>query len=198
MVFKVYFFGFKGWGFLMYKRVFLICKVFSKVFLLLLYGWVTRDNNGRFHVSITTRSLIQLDWSKCLIQPIFFNGCSNLRGLESRDVYLQKLPRMYMLSYQGSQSSTSEGILKVQKNLNLIPSYLPHVLLSWVCSLVVGWLVWWCSQETYLLLKSPMIAPKLHETKRFNQKIDWFLSNKWHQLIFCKYQVSSEVWLCLS
>jgi hypothetical protein len=66
---------------------------------------------------------------------------SNLRGLESRDVYLQKLPRMYMLSYQGSQSSTSEGILKVQKNLNLIPSYLPHVLLSWVCSLVVGWLV---------------------------------------------------------
>ncbi len=38
-VFKVYFFGFKGWGFLMYKRVFLICKVFSKGIYYSMSGW---------------------------------------------------------------------------------------------------------------------------------------------------------------
>ncbi|KAI5056536.1 hypothetical protein GOP47_0028354 [Adiantum capillus-veneris] len=38
---------------------------------------------------------------------------SNLRGADSKDVYFQQLPRMLMLSYQGSQNSTSEGILRV-------------------------------------------------------------------------------------
>eukprot|EP00897_Mesotaenium_endlicherianum_P004603 jgi/Mesen1/4170/ME000219S03302 len=38
---------------------------------------------------------------------------SNMRGQESRDAYFQRLPKMYILSYQGSESSTSEGILKV-------------------------------------------------------------------------------------
>ncbi|MCO5600108.1 hypothetical protein L7F22_054216 [Adiantum nelumboides] len=38
---------------------------------------------------------------------------SNLRGADSQDIYYKQLPRMLMLSYQGSQNSTSEGILKV-------------------------------------------------------------------------------------
>ncbi|KAI5073486.1 hypothetical protein GOP47_0011499 [Adiantum capillus-veneris] len=38
---------------------------------------------------------------------------SNLRGTDSKDEYFRKLPRILFLSYQGSQNSTSEGILKV-------------------------------------------------------------------------------------
>jgi hypothetical protein len=43
-------------------------------------------------------------------------NCSNLRGTDSKDPYFRQLPHMYMLSYQGSESSTSEGILKVKEN----------------------------------------------------------------------------------
>jgi hypothetical protein len=39
--------------------------------------------------------------------------CSNLRGPDSSDGFFQKLPQVYVMSYQGSESSTSEGIKKV-------------------------------------------------------------------------------------
>jgi len=38
---------------------------------------------------------------------------SNLRGKDSSDRYFQTLPNLYVVSYQGSESSTSEGINKV-------------------------------------------------------------------------------------
>lgn len=38
---------------------------------------------------------------------------SNLRGKDSKDPFLKQLPQLYVVSYQGSESSTSEGILKV-------------------------------------------------------------------------------------
>lgn len=43
---------------------------------------------------------------------------SNLRGTESKDEYLKILPRMLLVSYQGSQNSTSEGIVKVFEKAN--------------------------------------------------------------------------------
>lgn len=38
---------------------------------------------------------------------------SNLRGRDSRDLLFRELPQLYVVSYQGSESSTSEGIIKV-------------------------------------------------------------------------------------
>ena len=38
---------------------------------------------------------------------------SNLRGRDSKDKYFRKLPQLYIVSYQGSESSTSDGIQKV-------------------------------------------------------------------------------------
>ncbi|XP_067665929.1 uncharacterized protein [Haliotis asinina] len=38
---------------------------------------------------------------------------SNLRGKDSKNDYFQKLPQLYYVSYQGSESSTSDGIIKV-------------------------------------------------------------------------------------
>jgi len=38
---------------------------------------------------------------------------SNLRGKDSQDKYFQTLPNLYIVSYQGSESSTSDGIIKV-------------------------------------------------------------------------------------
>ena len=38
---------------------------------------------------------------------------SNLRGKDSKDPFLKQLPQLYVVSYQGSESSTSEGIVKV-------------------------------------------------------------------------------------
>ena len=38
---------------------------------------------------------------------------SNLRGRDSEDEYFKKLPQLYIVSYQGSESSTSDGIEKV-------------------------------------------------------------------------------------
>jgi hypothetical protein len=81
--------------------------------------------------------------------PIFLvgkPGCSkslsvqliknNLRGKDSRDEYFQTLPNLYVVSYQGSESSTSEGIMKVfdkaEKYLkaNQHENVLPVVLLD--------------------------------------------------------------------
>jgi len=58
--------------------------------------------------------------------PIFLvgkPGCSkslsmqlirtNLRGADSKDEFFKKLPQVYVVSYQGSESSTSEGILSI-------------------------------------------------------------------------------------
>ncbi|XP_048248430.1 uncharacterized protein LOC124132728 [Haliotis rufescens] len=38
---------------------------------------------------------------------------SNLRGHDSTDPYFQKLPQLYCVAFQGSESSTSDGIIKV-------------------------------------------------------------------------------------
>ncbi|WAR10217.1 R213A-like protein [Mya arenaria] len=38
---------------------------------------------------------------------------SNLRGKDSKDVFFRTLPQLYCVSFQGSESSTSEGIIKV-------------------------------------------------------------------------------------
>ncbi|KAK3605798.1 hypothetical protein CHS0354_002411 [Potamilus streckersoni] len=40
---------------------------------------------------------------------------SNLRGPDSRDELFQSLPQLYCVSFQGSESSTSEGIIEVFK-----------------------------------------------------------------------------------
>ncbi|XP_067672826.1 uncharacterized protein [Haliotis asinina] len=38
---------------------------------------------------------------------------SNLRGPDSTDPYFQRLPQLYCVAFQGSESSTSDGIIKV-------------------------------------------------------------------------------------
>ena len=38
---------------------------------------------------------------------------SNLRGKDSKDAFFQRLPQLYCVSFQGSESSTSDGIIKV-------------------------------------------------------------------------------------
>jgi ABC-type multidrug transport system fused ATPase/permease subunit len=61
---------------------------------------------------------------------------SNLRGRDSRDSLFRKLPQLYVVSYQGSESSTSEGIIKVfdkarkYKSHNKDGNVLPVVLLD--------------------------------------------------------------------
>ena len=59
---------------------------------------------------------------------------SNLRGPDSKDPFFQKLPQVYIVSYQGSESSTSEGIIKVfdkaRKYKEHNPSVIPVVLLD--------------------------------------------------------------------
>jgi MoxR-like ATPase len=61
---------------------------------------------------------------------------SNLRGRDSRDSLFRKLPQLYVVSYQGSESSTSEGIIKVfekarkYKSHNNDGNVLPVVLLD--------------------------------------------------------------------
>ena len=61
---------------------------------------------------------------------------SNLRGRYSRDLWFRKLPQLYFVSYQGSESSTSEGIIKVfekarkYKSHNIDGNVLPVVLLD--------------------------------------------------------------------
>ncbi|KAF0550871.1 e3 ubiquitin-protein ligase [Gigaspora margarita] len=42
----------------------------------------------------------------------------HLRGSDSNDKYFQKLPQVYLISYQGSSSSTSDGIIKVFEKAN--------------------------------------------------------------------------------
>ena len=60
---------------------------------------------------------------------------SNLRGKDSKDPFLKQLPQLYVVSYQGSESSTSEGILKVfekarRYNVEGANDVLPVVLLD--------------------------------------------------------------------
>jgi MoxR-like ATPase len=61
---------------------------------------------------------------------------SNLRGRDSRDPMFRELPQLYVVSYQGSESSTSEGIIKVfekarkYKSHNKDRNVLPVVLLD--------------------------------------------------------------------
>ena len=60
---------------------------------------------------------------------------SNLRGKDSKDPFLRQLPQLYVVSYQGSESSTSEGILKVfekakRYNVEGANDVLPVVLLD--------------------------------------------------------------------
>ena len=61
---------------------------------------------------------------------------SNLRGKDSKDPFFRTLPQLYVVSYQGSESSTSEGINKVfqkasnYKDHNKDADVLPVVLLD--------------------------------------------------------------------
>ena len=61
---------------------------------------------------------------------------SNLRGKDMKDPFLKSLPQLYVVSYQGSESSTSEGIEKVfekarkYKEYNDTSDVLPVVLLD--------------------------------------------------------------------
>ncbi|XP_028395861.1 uncharacterized protein LOC114519890 [Dendronephthya gigantea] len=59
---------------------------------------------------------------------------SNLRGRDSQDPWFKKLPQLYVVSYQGSESSTSEGIIKVFEKAQKYKSHnkdvLPVVLLD--------------------------------------------------------------------
>ena len=61
---------------------------------------------------------------------------SNLRGKDSKDPFFQTLPQLYVVSYQGSKSSTSEGINKIfekasnYKDHNKDTDVLPVVLLD--------------------------------------------------------------------
>ena len=61
---------------------------------------------------------------------------SNLRGKDAKDSFLKTLPQLYVVSHQGSESSTSDGILKVfdkakrYKKHNKSGEVLPVVLLD--------------------------------------------------------------------
>ena len=43
---------------------------------------------------------------------------SNLRGSDSNDKYFKNLPQVYLIPYQGSSFSTSDGIIKVFDKAN--------------------------------------------------------------------------------
>ena len=61
---------------------------------------------------------------------------SNLRGKDAKDPFLKTLPQLYVVSHQGSESSTSDGILKVfekakkYRKHNTASDVLPVVLLD--------------------------------------------------------------------
>ena len=61
---------------------------------------------------------------------------SNLRGRDSKNSLFRELPQLYVVSYQGSESSTSEGIIKVFEKARIYKSHnkdgsaLPVVLLD--------------------------------------------------------------------
>ena len=61
---------------------------------------------------------------------------SNLRGKDAKDPFLKTLPQLYVVSHQGSESSTSDGILKVfekakkYREYNKTSDVLPVVLLD--------------------------------------------------------------------
>ena len=43
---------------------------------------------------------------------------SNLRGPDSKSAFFQTLPQIFVIPYQGSESSTSDGVLKVFDKAN--------------------------------------------------------------------------------
>jgi E3 ubiquitin-protein ligase RNF213 len=43
---------------------------------------------------------------------------NNLRGPDSKNKFFQKLPQVFVIPYQGSESSTSDGIMKVFEKAN--------------------------------------------------------------------------------
>ncbi|XP_022093803.1 uncharacterized protein LOC110980993 [Acanthaster planci] len=53
---------------------------------------------------------------------------SNLRGPDSRDAFFKKLPAVYVVSYQGSESSTSEGIIKVFEKAKRYKEHNPDII----------------------------------------------------------------------
>ncbi|XP_033637454.1 uncharacterized protein LOC117298354 [Asterias rubens] len=53
---------------------------------------------------------------------------SNLRGPDSKDKYFKKLPAVYVVSYQGSESSTSEGIIKVFEKAKRYKEHNPDII----------------------------------------------------------------------
>jgi hypothetical protein len=65
---------------------------------------------------------------QCAYFILFFLGCSkslsmqliysNLRGQDSKSAFFQTLPQIFVIPYQGSESSTSDGILKVFDKAN--------------------------------------------------------------------------------
>ncbi|CAB4010650.1 E3 ubiquitin- ligase RNF213, partial [Paramuricea clavata] len=53
---------------------------------------------------------------------------SNLRGRDSQDPMFRNFPQLYVVSYQGSESSTSEGIIKVFEKARKYKSHNKNVL----------------------------------------------------------------------
>ncbi|XP_033637667.1 uncharacterized protein LOC117298493 [Asterias rubens] len=53
---------------------------------------------------------------------------SNLRGPDSKDKYFKTLPAVYVVSYQGSESSTSEGIIKVFEKASRYKEHNPDII----------------------------------------------------------------------
>ena len=53
---------------------------------------------------------------------------SNLRGPDSKNIYFKKLPAVYVVSYQGSESSTSEGIIKVFEKAKRYKKHNPDII----------------------------------------------------------------------
>ncbi|XP_071798757.1 uncharacterized protein [Asterias amurensis] len=53
---------------------------------------------------------------------------SNLRGPDSKDKYFKTLPAVYVVSYQGSESSTSEGIIKVFEKAKRYKEHNPDII----------------------------------------------------------------------
>jgi hypothetical protein len=55
-------------------------------------------------------------WSAGLFK--IFSNNSSLRGSGSNDEYFKRLPTIFLIPYQGSSSSTSEGVIKVFDKAN--------------------------------------------------------------------------------
>lgn len=58
--------------------------------------------------------------SKSLSMQLIRN---NMRGKDSKDQFFQKYPRLFYSSFQGSESSTSDGIIKVFERAKKVSCY---------------------------------------------------------------------------